>query len=390
MSPVDVAVVGAGPFGLSVAAHLPGRRVRVFGRPMETWRTKMPPQMVLRSAWDETSLSAPGGAGSIAWWAALNGVERTGPIPLQTFLDYAGWFRERFVGDVDPSDVVGVERSRRGFAVSTAAGGGVFARRLVVAVGVTPFAYAPAAFRDVEGHAGLRSGLELDRLERLRDRTVIVLGGGQAALETAALAAEAGARVEVIARSPIRWFADREPDRPRSPLRQRLYRLAYPAVGYGPPPINRLVLHPDLFASLPAGVRRRLTARQLRPGASPWLRQQVIGRVTLTEGVTVTSVVPHGDRLELRLDDGSTRRASELVLATGYRFDLRRLGFLARSLRDSLAVRDGSLLLDRHFRSSDPDLLFVGYPAEARFGPLSRFVLGTRFTATRAAEYLLA
>ncbi|HEY2936960.1 MAG TPA: FAD-dependent oxidoreductase [Gaiellaceae bacterium] len=390
MTTLDVAVVGAGPFGLSVAAHLPHRAVRVFGRPMETWTTKMPPLMTLRSAWNETSLSAPGDAGSIEEWAHLHGVERTGPIPLQTFLAYAGWFRERFVGNIDPSEVVGVERTRRGFAVATSSGDEVVARRVVVAVGITPFAYAPPPFRPFEGHAGLRSGLELDRLERLRDRTVVVLGGGQAALESAAAAADAGARVEVIARSPIRWFADREPDRPRSPLRQRLYRLAYPAVGYGPPPINRLVLHPDLFASLPAGVRRRLTARQLRPGASPWLRQHVIGRVTLTEGVTVTSVVPDGDCLELLLDDGSTRRTSELVLATGYRFDLRRLGFLARSLRDSLAVEDGSLVLDRHFRSTDPDLLFVGYPAEARFGPLSRFVLGTRFTATRAAEYLLA
>ena len=138
MSPVDVAVVGAGPFGLSVAAHLPDRDVRVFGRPMETWTTKMPPRMVLRSAWDETSLSAPGGRGSLAEWADEWGVERTGPIPLQTFLSYAGWFRERFVADVDPSDVVGVERSRRGFAVTTTGGAGVFARRLVVAVGVTP------------------------------------------------------------------------------------------------------------------------------------------------------------------------------------------------------------------------------------------------------------
>ena len=390
MTTLDVAVVGAGPFGLSVAAHLPRRAVRVFGRPMETWTTRMPPQMTLRSAWNETSLSAPGGGGTIERWADLHGVDRTGPIPLQRFLAYAGWFRERFVNDVDPSEVVAVERTPHGFAVATSSGDEVLARRVVLAVGITPFSYAPPAFRPFEGHTGLRSGLELDRLERLRDRTVVVLGGGQAALESAAVAADAGARVEVIARSPIRWFADREPHRPRSPLQQRLYRLAYPAVGYGPPPINRLVLHPDLFASLPAGLRHRLTARQLRPGASPWLRQQVIGRVTLTEGVTVTSVALDGDSLELLLDDGSTRRTSELVLATGYRFDLRRLGFLARPLRDSLAVQDGSLVLDRHFRSSDRDLLFVGYPAEARLGPLSRFVLGTRFTATRAAEYLLA
>ena len=63
---IDVAVVGAGPFGLSVAAHLGQRlRVRVFGAPMETWRTRMPPQMLLRSAWEESSISAPDDVGTI-------------------------------------------------------------------------------------------------------------------------------------------------------------------------------------------------------------------------------------------------------------------------------------------------------------------------------------
>ena len=63
MSELDVAVVGAGPFGLSVAACLPDLAVRVFGQPMKTWSTTMPPDMLLRSAWSETSLAAPADAG---------------------------------------------------------------------------------------------------------------------------------------------------------------------------------------------------------------------------------------------------------------------------------------------------------------------------------------
>src|SRR2546423_8420116 len=103
---IDVAVVGAGPFGLSVAAHLAGRlRVRVFGMPMETWRTRMPPQMLLRSAWDESSISAPDDAGSIDVWARGLGEEREEPIPLEKFLRYADWFRERFVDDLDGAQV---------------------------------------------------------------------------------------------------------------------------------------------------------------------------------------------------------------------------------------------------------------------------------------------
>ena len=70
---LDVAVIGAGPFGLSVAAHLNDRPVRVFGAPMQTWRTRMPPDMRLRSDWEETSLSAPGDRGSIDVWSRAAG-----------------------------------------------------------------------------------------------------------------------------------------------------------------------------------------------------------------------------------------------------------------------------------------------------------------------------
>ena len=40
----DVAIVGAGPYGLSIAAHLrvAGVTFRIFGRPMQTWRYHMP------------------------------------------------------------------------------------------------------------------------------------------------------------------------------------------------------------------------------------------------------------------------------------------------------------------------------------------------------------
>jgi hypothetical protein len=82
-----VAVVGAGPFGLSVAAHLaPHRHVRTFGEPMHTWRALMPQDMLRRSHWDETKLSCPGDLGTLHHWAAEAGVERREPLALEMFL----------------------------------------------------------------------------------------------------------------------------------------------------------------------------------------------------------------------------------------------------------------------------------------------------------------
>ncbi len=349
----------------------------------------MPHDMLLRSAWEETSLSAPDDAGSIDRWAETVG-ERREPIPLELFLRYSDWFADRFVPDRDPSDVARVERAAGGYRITTAAGSEVDAGSVVVAVGVMPFAYVPAPLAALLGGAvGFATGVP-DDLARLAGKRVLVVGGGQAGLETSGLAAQAGATVELVTRGQLHWFADREPHHQRGPLGRRLYRLAYPAVGYGPPPLNRLVLHPDLFAHLPTSARVALTRRLLRPGGSPWLRTLVEQNVTVTEHCTVERVAEEGGGLRVRLTSDAEREVDEVLIACGYRFDLERLGFVDAEVRGSVAVRDGWPVLDRTFRSTAPGLFFVGYAAERRFGPISRFVLGTRFTAGRVAEALRA
>ena len=383
---LDIAVIGAGPYGLSVAAQLAGRNVRTFGAPMETWRTRMPPYMFLRSDWQETSLAAPGNLGSIDRWARVSGEEREEPIPLQKFLRYAEWFRSTFVPEVDPADVAALERDGHGFRVTTTAGDELRARQVVVAVGAVPFAYAPPQLAQAVG-GRVAFATSLQDYEPYRGRRVVVVGGGQGGLESASLAVQAGAEVELVVRSSLRWFADREPHKPRGRLHQRLYRIAYPVVGYGPPPLNRLALHPDVFAALPKAARRRLAARILRAGGSPWLRDEVERDVQVTEGVGVEGIEQDG-AVRLRLSDGTVRDADAVILAAGFRFSLQRLSFLSEELRKRIALDDGRPVLDRWFRSTERGLLFVGFAAEHRFGPVARFIPGTRFTANRVRESL--
>jgi FAD-dependent urate hydroxylase len=383
---LDIAIVGAGPYGLSIAAQLVGQSVRTFGEPMETWRTRMPPYMFLRSDWQETSLAAPGNLGSIDRWARVSGEKREEPIPLQKFLRYAEWFRETFAPEGDPSDVAAVERDGEGYRLTTAAGEELAARHVVVAVGAVPFAHAPPPLAEAVGDR-VSYATSLQDYEPYRGRRVVVVGGGQGGLESASLAVQAGADVELVVRSGLRWFADREPHKPRGRLRQRLYRIAYPVVGYGPPPLNRLALHPDVFAALPRGARRRLAARILRAGGSPWLRDEVERDVDVTEGVAVDGIEQNG-AVRLRLSDGTMREADAVILAAGFRFSLDRLGFLSEDIRKRVALDEGRPVLDRWFRSTERNLLFVGFAAEHRFGPVARFIPGTRFTANRVRESL--
>ena len=77
-----------------------------------------------------------------------------------------------------------------------------------------------------------------------------------------------------------------------------------------------------------------------------------------------------------------------MIVAAGFRFSLDRLSFLAPEIRAGIAVEEGWPLLDRWFRSTDPSVLFVGFASEHRFGPIVRFIPGTRFSAPRVEEFL--
>jgi pyridine nucleotide-disulfide oxidoreductase len=352
---------------------------------MQTWRTEMPADMLLRSAWEETSLCGPDGRGTIDDWSRQTGVPPQHPVPLSLFLDYTAWFEQSFVHHPRAGDVVGMEPHQQGLRIESADGTAVTARRAVIAVGVLPFRYVPAPLAPLVGEGVGYTGATIE-YSLYRDRRVMVVGAGQGGLETAARLAAAGAHsVEVITRRSVRWFADREPDVARQGLRSKIHQLAYPVLGYGPPGINRLATAPGLLEHMPASFRRAVTRRALRSGGSPWIRHLYdAAGVYTTTGAEVTFADHRAGELRLGLSDGTERRCDDVLVATGFRFSLDRLGFLSPALQRGIRTTGGGWpVLDSTFRSTDARVFFVGYPAEGRFGPVARFVLGTRFTCDR-------
>jgi hypothetical protein len=89
----------------------------------------------------------------------------------------------------------------------------------------------------------------------------------------------------------------------------------------------------------------------------------------------------------LDLENGA-RTFDHVLLGTGYRVDIARLGILSHELLDAVARIDGSPVLGAGFVSSVPNLHFVGSYAVRSYGPLLRFIAGAPFAAqaiTRAA-----
>src|SRR5262249_33944007 len=131
----DVAVIGAGPYGLAAAAHLraEGFGTRVFGHPMVFWRRNMPKGMKLRHA---TSISHPDDSFSLETFARVDPAAAIRPLPIETFIAYGEWFQQHAVPDLDRRKVARVAPAADGFALQLEGGEVVEAGRGVIAPGV--------------------------------------------------------------------------------------------------------------------------------------------------------------------------------------------------------------------------------------------------------------
>jgi len=211
----DAVVVGAGPYGLSTAAHLLGRglTVAVFGKTMDLWRHHMPKGMRLRSHWWATDLSDPRRQYTFGRFLSGSKYEKCHPIPIEVFLDYALWFKERAVPNVDETYVASIERRDNHFLLTLEDGRRVQSAVVVMAIGLARHAYRPGQYTHLP--AGLVShSCDHNDFSRFEGERVVVVGGGQSAAEYSALLHEAGAAVHVVARRPIRWLAhDRADER---------------------------------------------------------------------------------------------------------------------------------------------------------------------------------
>lgn len=382
----DLLVVGAGPYGLSIASHAAaaGLNMRVFGRPMACWRDNMPRGMFLKSEPWASNLSDPAGRWHLGAYCAEQGLtaRHAKPIPVEAFASYGLWFARHAVPGVDERMVTRVASGPDGFAVVTEDGEELRTRAVALAVGVMPFVEVPSALRGLHPSLVTHSSHHSD-LDQFRGKDVTVIGGGQAALETAALLAEQGTRVRVLARADRLVWNDVPPPWER-PVWQS---VRSPHSGLGPGWKNWFYSErPNLFRRLPEPTRTRIATTALGPAGAWWVRDRVEGVVEVLPGheVAAASAVPGGVRLDTVSREGALRtlETEHVIAATGFRPRCDRIGLLSAELRGSLAaLPDGSPAVGRDFESSHPGLFLAGLVTAGGFGPAMRFVHGATFTA---------
>ena len=393
MKTCEVVIIGAGPYGLSIAAHLRPRGVkfRIFGSPMHSWRNHMPKGMRLKSEGFASSLYEPDSKFTLAAYCHEQGLPYadTGlPVPLETFSAYGLEFQKRFVPELEDRLVVSLQRTGEGYDVGLEDGEVVAARKVIVAVGVNYYGYVPPILSALPENKVSHSGRH-STLDQFQGREVVVVGAGSSATDLAALLHQAGARVQLVARTTAIRFFDPPPPNPAS----FFGRLRSPVSGLGRGwKLFLCAKAPLVFRQMPEQFRLDKVRRLLGPAPTWFIKPEVVGKVPLHLGLSITDAKVHNGTISLQLTDAAgtrqTMEAEHVIAATGYQVDLRRLTFL--NSRDLAQIRSckNTPVLSSNFESSLPGLYFVGTSAANTFGPLLRFALGAEFTARRLARHL--
>lgn len=383
MTKYDVVIIGAGPYGLSAAAHLRtvrGLDVHSFGEPMSFWERNMPAGMLLRSGWAATHIADPNESLTLDAYRAASSKSFSSPVPLDRFIDYGLWYQRRTVPDLDQRKIIRIESHAKDFKLILENGSVVFARRVVIAAGIGSFAWRPPVFDGFPSSLVSHTS-EHRQLQGFSGKEVLVIGSGQSALETAALLSEGGAEVEIIARArQIRWLGGLVSRTFQYRLGPAISRLLYAPTDVGPAGISQIVARPDLVRRFPRPLQDWLRSRSIRPAGARWLVAR-LQNVPMNLGRSVVSVTPAGERIKVRLDDGNEKTIDHVFLGTGYRVDVSKYDFFAPALAKSISRFQGYPRLREGFETSVPGLHILGAPAVWSFGPLNQFVVGTHYAS---------
>jgi hypothetical protein len=389
---IDAAIIGAGPYGLSLGAHLGqcGVRFRIFGRSMDSWTSHMPKGMLLKSEGFASDLYGGARSFRLKDFCRERNIEYQDiglPVSLETFSAYGTTFQQRLVPDLESRIVTRISSSGGSFTLKLDDGETLQAQKVVLAVGITHYAYVPPCLSNLPAEFGSHSFAH-HNLEPFRGRSVAVIGAGSSATDLAWLLSETGADVQLVARAPQIEFHTRG-----SSKRSLWDRLRHPKSGLGPGIQSRFYSDwPNVFHHFPESYRLRVVRTFLGPAGGWFARDKVIGRVPMLLGYTPEGATVKGSQVQLRLrkEGGGVREISvdHVISATGYKADVARLWFLDDAIRSKIKLTGRAPKLSSGFESSVRGLYFVGISAANSFGPVMRFAYGARFAAQRVTTEL--
>lgn len=388
-----VCVIGAGPYGLAIAAHLKffGVQLRIFGCPMHRWLRQMPNQMYLKSEGCASSLYDPAGSYTLDEYCKKTGEpysEYGFPISRDLLTRYALFFQKTLVPDVEDVSVSTIKRLTSGFALQLSTGKTLEASDVIIATGLDYMEYVPRELANLPAELRSHSADHFD-LSTFKGKEVIVIGAGQSGLETAAILREEGASVKLVVRnSSLLWNP-----LPLKTRRSLFRRLRSPRTRLGDSRDYWIYDNtPGLFHYFPQQTRLAKVASELGPAGAWWLKERVVGQFPILLGCHIQSAQTRGGRASVQIKDQDNRlqdlTADHVIAATGYKFNVDNLPFLSSDIKAMLRREQQSPRLSSNFESSISGLYFTGVGSANSFGPVMRFIAGSSYTARRISRHI--
>jgi len=388
----DITIVGAGPYGLSIAAHLRhlGMDFRIIGSPMHTWRTHMPKGMHLKSAGLSATLFDPEGQFSLKHYCKSNSIpyqDEGLPISLELFTEYGMAFQKKFAPDLEESKLESLVKCAEGFQLRLENGTQFKSRKVILAVGIDYFRNIPVPLTTLPQNLFSHSA-ENHHLEKYQGKQVVVIGSGSSAIDMAVLLHEAGANPTLIARRDAISFGQKE-----GKSRTFLSRIFAPMSGLGPGWKNLLCADvPGLFRYLPDNFRCKMVKEFLGPSGG-WFIRNRLKPVTIILGhiLEKSEVEDEKALLHFASKNGERRKilADHVIAATGYKTNMSRINFLSSEILAGLNLIGQAPRLSSNFESSVPGLYFVGPSTATTFGPVMRFAVGAGFASKTISKHLV-
>jgi len=377
MNQVQLLVIGAGPYALSIAALARERGIgsAVLGRPMGFWRDNMPGGMFLRSGPDWHLDGAA--VHTLEAYLEDRGIRpgEVDPIPVGVFLDYAAWFKRAKGIEVREEFVDTLVKADGRFEATLRSGERIRADAVVAAPGIRHYASVPGWASSLPPGLAAHT-CDLVRFDDMAGARVLIIGGRQSAYEWAALIREHGAaRIDIVHRHDI----------------PRFERVSWKFVDAH---VEQTLAVRGYWRNLPKSGQDAIARRFWEVGRltleywlTPRLARDGIHRWPGTEVVEVT---PAGDdELRVLLSNGTGLAVDRVVFGSGYRAELTKVPYLAGVLKH-VKVSNGFPVLDEAFQTSLDGLYVTGFSATQDFGPFFGFVKGSPAAATLIVRDLLS
>ncbi len=377
MNQIQLLVIGAGPYALSIAALARERGIGsvVLGRPMGFWRDNMPEGMCLRSGPDWHLDGAA--VHTLEAYLEDQGIRpgEVDPIPIGVFLDYAAWFKRAKGIEVREEFVDTLVKADGRFEATLRSGERIRADAVVAAPGIRHYASVPGWASSLPPGLAAHT-CDLVRFDDMAGARVLIIGGRQSAYEWAALIREHGAaRIDIVHRHDI----------------PRFERVSWKFVDAH---VEQTLAVRGYWRNLPKSEQDAVARRFWEVGRLTleyWLTPRLAwDGIHRWPGTEVVEVTPAGDdELRVLLSNGTGLAVDRVVFGSGYRAELTKVPYLAGVLKH-VKVSNGFPVLDEAFQTSLDGLYVTGFSATQDFGPFFGFVKGSPAAATLIVRDLLS